>query len=295
MQDVTAGVIGLGNMGGSIAQNLLERGYTVSCYDVDERRITNLVEQGGTKATSPAEVAAQSDIIVTSLPDSSSVWDVYVGQDGVLAGSTEGQVAFEMSTVDPDSVIDIAERAEDQNIRLIGAPVMGGADGVARGDVTLLVSGDQRHIRADWVQTFIDDLSTESIYTGEIGTGHTFKLVNNFIDLANNLIAMEAVALAGARGMDESLLLEVMERLHGDGSRIIQRMTRAFEEEYDTGFSIDYAAKDVGLYLDVAESAVFPAHLGGLVFQQYTQAIADGLGDADPSAVIEIYEGEDSS
>jgi len=295
MKDLTAGVVGLGNMGGSIGRNLLEQGYAVPCYDVDETKVSDLVERGGTGADSPAEVAAQSDVVVTSLPDTGAARSVYLGEEGILAGTATELVAFEMSTIDPDSVVTIAERAEERNVSLVGTPVMGGPDGAERGDVTLLVSGDRDLVCRDWVQAFIEDLSAESIYTGEIGTGHTFKLVNNFIDLANNLVAMEAVSLASARGMDESQLLALMERLHGEDSRIAQRMTRAFEREYDTGFSIDYAAKDVGLYLDVAEAAAFPAHLGGLVFQQYTRARADGFGDADPSAVIEVYDDTDGS
>lgn len=290
MQDSTVGVVGLGNMGGSIARNLLDRQYPVSCYDIDEHKVAEIQDAGAVAATSPADVAAQSDVVVTSLPNPAVASDVYLGDDGILAGSAGGLTVFEMSTIGPETVTKIAEQASDRGVQLIGAPIMGGSDGAARGDMTVIVSGDPDIVQMEPVQQVIDDLATHSIYTGEIGTSHTMKLVTNFIDLANNVVAMEAASLAIASGMDETVLLDALTQLSSDGGRLEQRLSRAFERDFDKGFTNDYAMKDIGLFLEAAESETLPAYVGSVVFQLYMRARAHGLGDSDPSSIISIYE-----
>jgi 3-hydroxyisobutyrate dehydrogenase-like beta-hydroxyacid dehydrogenase len=290
MARLDIGVIGLGNMGGNVARNLLDQGYTVTCYDVDTDKREALANEGATPVTSPLELTDRSDVLVTSLPDTEALQTVYLGEEGVLRTETEDLVSFEMSTVPPDPVIDIARRAAERNLHVLGAPVMGGPEDSRNGTLTLMIGGESEILEVEPISEFLEVLSSEVHYTGGVGSSHTLKLVNNYVDLASAVVMMEGTSLAAARGLDGELVRDVLIG-PGDDTDIQRiRLDRVLERNFDQGFTIDYATKDLKYFLELAESAMFPAPLASLVFQRYVQARAAGLGDKDPSAVIEMYE-----
>lgn len=290
MARLDIGIIGLGNMGGNVARNLLNREYSVICYDIDEAKRAELASEGATVASSPLELANRSDFVVTSLPNTEAVETVYLCEEGILETETEDLVAFEISTVPPDPVIDIAEQALERNVHIVGAPVMGGPEDSKNGTLTLLIGGDIKLLERDSVAQLVEDLSSEAHYTGGVGSSHTLKLVNNYVDLAGAVVMMEGVSLAAARGLDGELVRDVLTGTGGGKDIQRVRLNRVLDRDFNQGFTMDYATKDVKYFLELAEFSTFPAYLAGLVFQRYMQAKAAGLKDLDPSAVIEVYE-----
>jgi 3-hydroxyisobutyrate dehydrogenase-like beta-hydroxyacid dehydrogenase len=290
MVSLDVGVIGLGNMGGGVAKNLLDRGYPVYCFDVDEDRRKSIVDEGATECDSPTEVAERADIVVTSLPSTEAMREVYLGEDGILLSDKEDLIAFEISTVDPDAVIDVSNRASKQNVHVIGAPVMGGPQDARRGTLTLILGGEKNIVEMDDVAAFVDDLSSESFFSGGVGSSHTVKLVNNYVDLGSALVMMEGVTLAAARGVDGELLRDLVGG-SGDGESINRRrLDRVLERDFDQGFTVEYAMKDLRLYLELADATTYPSYLGSLVYQLHVEAKANGLGEKGPSSVINVFE-----
>jgi 3-hydroxyisobutyrate dehydrogenase-like beta-hydroxyacid dehydrogenase len=287
---VTVGIVGLGSIGGPVASQLLGSEFEVVGYDLSASQMKQFEADGGIGSESPAAVASEAELVLTSLPDTAAVETVYLDENGILSGGSQGLVAIEMSTVDPDSIIDIGERANDQGIHLIGAPVSGGASAATEGNLTMMLGGDADIIGDEVVELVLDAISDTRHYTGELGTSHTVKLLNNFMAMGNTLIAMEAMALGSARGLSGELLFDLISKSSGGSNQFQKRMRNVLNRDFDHGFTVDYALKDLSLYLELAETEDFPSIVAGLVYQMFIRARSRGYGGEGPSAVVKFYE-----
>lgn len=285
------GVVGLGSMGGPIAERLVEAGFDVIGCDLDTSRVEALVHAGGTAADSPAEVADKVDVALTSLPDTAAVEGVYMGDDGILTGANPGLVAIELSTVDPDAVIAIGKRGAKRDVELIGAPVSGGASGAAGGNLTMMLGGDPETIERPEVQVVLEAISTDRYHTGELGSSHTVKLLNNTLAMGTAVLGMEVMGLGAARGLDPRVCYEVIGRSSGGSTQFKKRLRNVLNRSFDHTFTVEYAVKDVGMYLDMAEKEDYPTTLARVVHRQLERALEEGYGDEGPSAVAKLYEG----
>lgn len=284
------GFIGLGNMGGNMARHLIEEGYSVTVYDVDPSAVATLTDFGAEKADSPAAVAEVVDIVFTSLPTPDIVRAAYLESDGVLAGAHDDLVAIDMSTVNPGVSETISAEAEKRGASLLDAPVSGGPDNSRDGSLTILVGGDEAVFHADKVQDVLDSLGKKYYHVGDSGAGHTMKLVNNVMSMGNLLLGMEMVSLGAERGIKPQLLMEILRNSGGRSYQFNKRIPRILNRNFEPGFTVDYAKKDLKLAMTMADSMDFPALVGNLVTQLYTKASADGYGDEDIGAVVKLFE-----
>lgn len=290
MSDYRIGIIGLGRMGGNMAENLLGSGYDVAGFDVSDDALAAFEDAGGETAAAPASVVGDVDVLITSLPDPPIVREVYTGTDGILAGDTEGTVAIEMSTIDPETTLAIAEQAADTGLELLGAPVSGGPSASARGTLTIMAGGDRDVFERETVQTVFDELGAKIYHTGGVDSGHTIKLLNNTMSMGNLLLSMEAVSLGAQRGVDGEVLLEVLSNAGGASNQFTKRFPRVLNRNFDAGFTIDFGRKDVGLALDTAEQMGRPMFIGSLVHNLFSEASAHGWGQEDIGALVKVYE-----
>lgn len=286
----TVGVVGLGNMGGSMARHLVDEGLSVAGTDVDGAANSAFVEYGGSAADSPADLAARVDVLVSSLPTPAVVREVYLGEAGVLEGADAGLVALEMSTIDPDTVVGVADRAAERGVTVLGAPVSGGPPNARDGTLTVMVGGDRGVYESEPAAPVVDALSGTRYFVGGVDAGHTIKLVNNVMSLGNLAIALEATSLAASRGIDGELLLDVLGD-SGGSSRAFERVfPRVLERDFDAEFALDLARKDLGLAMETAAAMDQPMVAASVVFNLFVEASARGLGGEDVGALVKLFE-----
>ncbi|AUV84655.1 hypothetical protein C2R22_24305 (plasmid) [Salinigranum rubrum] len=289
-KSIDIGMIGLGKMGGNMAQNLLSSGFPVCGFDVSDAAISKFRESGGTTRDSPAAVAADVDIMITSLPKASAVKEVYRGGDGIFQSGDPGLIVLEMSTISPDMATELAEEAATHDIDVLGAPVSGGPEESRDGTLTIMVGGRQEVFDDERTQTVLEHLGEDLYYTGDIDSGHMIKLINNVMTMGNLLLAMEAVSLGAARDIDGEVMLKVLGKSGGASNQFHKRMPRVLNRNFEAGFTIDLGKKDVGLALDTARSMDQSMITTSVVFNLFTQASRDGYGDEDISAIVKLLE-----
>lgn len=293
MADVDIGVVGLGNMGGNMAKHLLDEGFAVRGYDVQSDARTAFADYGGAVAESGRAVARDSDVTITSLPNSAVVEETYTGGNGLVGQSVE-TVFVEMSTIAPPTTAVLAESIAETPAELVDAPVTGGPENSRDGSLTGLVGGDRAVVERATTRTVLEALCAEFHYAGSSGSGHAMKLLNNTMSMGNLLLAMETVALGSRYGIESERLWEILGNASATSVAFESRMPRVLEGDFEAGFTIDFARKDVGLAVDMAEAEEFPMVMGGLVDQLYTRAADEGLGEEDVGAVVKLFETEES-
>lgn len=289
MADVTVGVVGLGRMGANMARRLVDEGLDVIGTDLDGEAVAALEEAGGEGRPSPVAVARDSDVVVSSLPGPETVESVYTAEDGLLAGD-EGTVILETSTIDPDTIASLAAKAADHGVDVLGAAVSGGPEVSRDGTLTFMVGGDRSVFdRAD-VTTVLSALGRNVTHAGGVDAGHTLKLMNNVMSMGNLLLAMEAVSLGAARGIDGEVMLDVLSNAGGSSNQFEKRVPRVLNRNFDPGFTVDLGKKDLGLAVETATEMDQPMVAASLVHRLFVEASAKGYGAEDAAAVVKLFE-----
>ena len=242
------GFIGLGNMGGRMAARLVEQGRPVAGYDVRP----DLAAQAGARAAgSVAEVAADASVILLSLPDSHVVEAVVGG--GLLAGARAGQVIVDLSTAAPASTRSIHQQMAARGVAYLDAGISGGAAAADKGTLTLMVGGDAGALEE--IRAVLDCFAAEIFYCGDSGSGHTAKLLNNFLN-AVSLAATAEVMVAGKKaGLDLGVLLDIINASSGVNFASLNRFPKIIHGDYlKGGLTNTLMMKDVTLYTDLVAS-----------------------------------------
>jgi 4-hydroxybutyrate dehydrogenase/sulfolactaldehyde 3-reductase len=281
------GFIGLGNMGRPMASNLCRKGAQVVAFDVAPGPLGKLVALGAKQATSVADVAKQSDIVFTMLPDSRAVDTVVAGSDGILDHMKRGGVIVDMSTVDPHLTDRLAEAAAKKGIGFADAPVGRLASHADRGESLFMVgASDETFAR---IKPLLDLMGTTIHHCGGVGTGMRTKLINNFLAIVSCQMNAEAIALAQRFGLSLEKTLDV---IHGttatNGQLKLAWATKVLKGDTEPGFTIDLAHKDLSLILDAANSERVPVSVAAAAREAYTSARAEGSGAKDFSAMVDV-------
>jgi 3-hydroxyisobutyrate dehydrogenase-like beta-hydroxyacid dehydrogenase len=289
MSTTAVGVVGLGRMGGNMAKCLIDEGLDVYGHDVAPEAREAFGDYGGTVAESARDVARASDVTITSLPNSDVVEAVYTGEDGLVAADVE-TVFVEMSTIAPPTTEMLADAVEGTPAALLDAPITGGPENSRDGTLTGLVGGERAVFDAEAPQEVLTTLCAEVHYAGSSGAGHAMKLLNNTMSMGNLLLAMETVALGSRYGIDGERLWEVLGNASATSVAFESRMPRVLERDFEAGFTVDFARKDVGLAVEMADAEDYPMLMGNLVHRMYTRASDDGFGQEDVGAVVKLFE-----
>src|ERR1700683_1901104 len=201
------GYIGLGAMGGAMARNLLKADFPVHVFDADVNRIESVRQLGARGETSPAQVAAHSDIVFSSLPGSNEVIDVYLGERGVIEGARAGLIAVDMSTVPPTVALQIAESLEGIDVGFLDAPVARTREAAIAGTLAIMVGGPESVFSE--ACPILNIMGSTIVHVGENGAGQVAKLLNNAILMSNIVTACEALLVGARAGVDVTKLVEV--------------------------------------------------------------------------------------
>jgi 3-hydroxyisobutyrate dehydrogenase-like beta-hydroxyacid dehydrogenase len=279
------GVIGLGNIGGAVAGNLIADGHHVSVLDADPVRMGAVVGLGGRKANTPQDVGERSEITFASLPTPEIV-------DGVASAWLEGAPAdtvfVDLSTNAPAMVRAIGARLEAAGRHFLECPLTGGAPGAQARMLVFMAGGDAAVFER--VKPLLDKLGRATFHVGPLGFGNTAKLVNSVLAFTSTWVSLEALAVAAKTGLDLRTMVDVV-RTGGATNFYIDRMVELMNERgRPTQFALSLAAKDAGLFLDVAREHGVPTPAAAQVAQALVAAVGAGLGDKDFTDLVELVE-----
>lgn len=270
------GLIGVGTMGAHMARHLLDRGHELAVNDVRPEGCAALVELGAVLAATPAELAARSEVVLTSLPGPTQVEEVALGADGVLAGATSGTVHLDLSTNAWSTVMRIHAAYEGSGVAFLDAPVSGGPKGAASGKLAVWVGGDEdAFMRA---RPVLDDLADRVAHVGAIGAGTVVKLAHNATGNSLNLVLAELFSVADAAGVDPLTVWRYVRQGAIGRRRTFDSLAEHFLiDDYDPpAMTLSLARKDMALLVDLAESVGFEAPVARSTLDRMDEAASRG-------------------
>jgi 3-hydroxyisobutyrate dehydrogenase len=282
------GFIGLGIMGRGMARNLLKAGFDLRVWNRTASRMDELVAEGATAATSPADIAAQSDVIITCVSDTPDVETVILGESGVIAGIKAGALVIDMSTISPQATQAIAAKLVERGAQMLDAPVSGGSEGAARGTLSIMVGGDAAQIER--AMPIFQAMGKTITHVGDHGAGQTVKLVNQILVVGNMLAAAEALLFAQSGGVDLHKALAAVVGGAAGSWMLSNRGPQVLARDWRPGFTIDLQQKDIRLVLAAADQLGVPLPGTALIFQLYRTLQAQGLGAEGNHALIKALE-----
>ena len=282
------GVIGLGRMGLPIARNLIVRGFRVTGY----RRSGSpeLVTEGGAVAASAAEVAAETDVLLSIVPEAGDVEDIISGPAGTLRALKPGTIHIEMSTIDVDRKARLRDRVRAKGGDLLDCPISGSPGMVAPRLATTFASGDKTSV--DRVTTILDAISGPWVYTGAFGTGARMKYVANLLLAVHTVAAAEAMALARRSGLDLGLVQKTLDNSIASSAIWQQRGPLMAERTWSPAPG---PVRTLHPILEQIEDQAAKTGLSPSVFaaakEVFDKALADGWGDLDIACVHDQVSG----
>jgi 3-hydroxyisobutyrate dehydrogenase-like beta-hydroxyacid dehydrogenase len=283
------GFIGLGTMGAPMARNLIKKGHRLIVTDVHAPAVAALEQDGATAAATPREVAAQTDVVITMLPDAPDVERVALGPDGIVAGIRAGSAYIDMSTIDPATTRKIGAAIAARGAHMIDSPVGKTADAAVAGTLTLMVGGP-----ADVVarcRPLLDCMGTDFFHCGELGAGQTMKLINNLLATAVAEASIEALVTGTKAGLGLDTMLSVLRTtLAWNNALAIGMPKRPLAGDFSPGFMMKLAHKDCRLALQMVKSLGVTAPVGQAAFASLDEGLQHGLAEHDVGALLKLRE-----
>jgi 4-hydroxybutyrate dehydrogenase / sulfolactaldehyde 3-reductase len=283
------GFIGLGTMGAPMARNILNKGHRLIVSDVAPAAVASLTAAGATAATTPKEVAAGSEVVITMLPDGPDVERVALGADGIVAGIRPGSVYIDMSTIDPDTTRRIGEAVAAKGAAMIDSPVGKTADHAVAGTLTLMVGGPAEIVAR--CRPLLDCMGTDFFHCGGLGAGQTMKLINNLLATAVSEASIEALVTGTKSGLALDTMMSVLRTtMAWNNALAIALPKRPLAGDFSPGFMLKLAHKDCRLALQMADGLGVAAPVGRAAFASLDEAMQRGLADDDVGALLKLRE-----
>lgn len=278
------GFIGVGQMGKHMARHILEAGFRLTVHDINKEAASPLINKGARWAATPAAVARTCRIVLSSLPTPSVVEQVVYGKDGLKQGWQHGDIYIDMTTNSPALIKRIAEDAKKMGVDVLDAPVSGGTRGAENGTLAIMVGGEAAVLEK--ARPVLQAMGQRIFPVGAAGCGNIAKLVNNLISLTCNSASAEGFAMGAKAGIDPGVLLEIIKLGTGNNWSALQYPNTTFKGNFEPGFKIGLAFKDINLALDLARENGVPAPVAEAVRKDLEDAVAAGLQDKGVDAVI---------
>lgn len=285
------GFIGLGNMGGPMALNILRAGHTMVVSDLRHELAKPHLAQGAAWADTPGAVARASEVVFTSLPGPREVEAVALGTGGILEGTARGTVYVDLSTNSATLIRKIHGVYAQRGVDVLDAPVSGGVPGARSGKLAVLVGGDEAVYRR--VKPVLDAIGDKVMRVGEIGCGTVAKLVHNMVSACSRMAIAEGMTLGVKAGVAPEVLLDALSKGSFGQGRVLKDMIPniVFPGAFDTAnFALKLLRKDVGLATELGREYHVPMMIAALAEQQLEEALRRGWGDKDSNALFCLQE-----
>ncbi|NDP38409.1 MAG: 2-hydroxy-3-oxopropionate reductase [Rhodoferax sp.] len=281
------GFIGLGIMGRPMAKNLLKAGYTLVVYD-KFAKFDDLVALGAKGGVSNKDVAAQSDIIITMLPNSPHVKDAVLGQDGVVDGAKAGTILVDMSSIAPGATQEICAALKAKGIVMLDAPVSGGEPKAIEGTLAIMVGGDANAFET--VKPILEKMGSSAVRVGDIGAGNVTKLANQIIVALNIAAVSEAFVLATKAGANPESVFNAIKGGLAGSTVMNAKIPMILDGNFKPGFRVELHIKDLQNALDTAHALNVPVPLTANIMETLQALKSDDMGANDHSAIVRYYE-----
>ncbi len=282
------GFIGLGIMGRPMARNLLKAGYPLVVHSRARGPVGEIVKAGATAGFSAREVASQSDVLITMLPNSPDVELVALGKDGIIEGARPGLIYADMSTISPIVSQKVGTALAAKGVRMLDAPVSGGEKGAIDAALSIMVGGDKAVF--DQVLPIFQAIGKTITLLGPLGFGGFTKLANQIIVAVNLTALAEALTLAKKAGLDRELTLTALAGGLAGSKCLDQKKANYLANTYNPGFKIDLHYKDLGLIMESARALGVPLPATAVVQELFSALRVKGRGGLDHSGVITLLE-----
>lgn len=281
-------IIGVGNMGGGIARNILRAGFDLTVYNRTESKTIPFTEAGATAAKSPKEAASGADIVITSLMGDDSVMSVVKGDSGLLAGMKPGAIHVSTSTISPDCATQLAEMHISQGFQFISAPVLGRPDVANAGELVTFVSGDEDAIKK--CRPVLDAYTRlVRVIPGEHRLANVTKLCANYSAACVIELMGQVYAFAEKNGLDLGLIEDLFQTTWAHpGLKDYATQLRQRNFDVDDGFAMSGGLKDMQLMLDSSEAVGASLDFGKIIKGKFVEGIENGMANKDWSATYEI-------
>ena len=277
------GIVGLGNMGGRIARRVVAGGFEVVGFDVDAGRAA---AAGAVPAASLGDVVERCDVVLLSLPDSTVVEPVVLGEGGILEHARAGLVVVDLSTSAPSSTAMLHGRLAEKGVELVDAGISGGAAAAEAGTLTIMAGGSEAAL--DGLRPLLAAFSARVHHMGASGAGHTAKLLNNFLNGVSLAATAEVMVAARLAGLDLRTFLEVVNHSSGVNFATLNRFPHVVEGDYlEGGLTGDLMLKDIRLYIELVESLGAPTLAAEGCAAAFEVARRAGYGDQISNRVVD--------
>ena len=282
------GFIGLGIMGKPMAGNLLKAGYPLIVYDINSNVIKELVNEGAKEGKSSKDVASQSEVIITMLPNSPDVKDVILGKNGVIEGVKSGSIVIDMSSIAPSVSKEIAEKLHQKNVVMLDAPVSGGEPKAIEGTLAIMVGGPEKTFNR--IKDILSAMGSLVKLVGETGSGNITKLANQIIVAVNIAAIGEAMVLATKAGVDPEKVYQAIRGGLAGSAALDAKMPMILNGNFKPGFRIELHIKDLINAINTANELDVPDTLTSKVLEIMQELKAEGKGKDDHGSIIQHYE-----
>jgi 3-hydroxyisobutyrate dehydrogenase len=285
--------IGLGNMGGPMAKNLLAAGHTLQIFDLSPDALNDVAAAGATVAGSAVEACKAADVVITMLPAGKHVRQVYIGDDGLLDHLSPGTLCLDASTIDSDTARDVGLAVTEQGIEFMDTPVSGGVAAAQAGTLAFMCGGTSAAF--DRAKIILEAMgnSEKIFHAGPAGAGPVAKAANNMLLAIHMIGTCEALAMGAKAGLEPAVLSEIMKASSGNNWSL--QVYNPWPDvmpgapagnNYQPGFMVDLMVKDLGLAEEVAAGTGVDNQLGRLALQLYKAHQAEGHGTLDFSSIL---------
>jgi 3-hydroxyisobutyrate dehydrogenase len=282
------GFIGLGNMGGPMARNLLRAGFLLVVHDLDARKMQSLSEAGAEVAATPEAVARETTRSICMVETTAQAEEVIAGAAGLVQGAASGHAVICMSTIDPFALRRMGESLAARGIALLDAPVSGGTTGAEAATLSVIVGGAEADFAA--CEDLFRAMGRNVFHVGGLGNGLAMKLLNNMLLQVNTVAVAEAMVLGTKAGLDPRQIQEVIGASTGRSNAFERSAPRMIGRDFSASGTTDISFKDQELETGFAKALGVPILLANVTQQVYQMARAAGYGKEDGSAIVKVLE-----
>ena len=281
-------VIGLGSMGFGMATSLRRAGFKVTGCDVSADAVARFVADGGFGAKTPAEAAKSADIVVSVVVNAAQTETILFGAGGVAETLAKDAVFISSATMDPDVARRLAKQLEASGRHYLDAPISGGAQRAAQGELTILASGSAAAFAR--ARPALDAMAAKLYELGDAaGQGAAFKMINQLLAGVHIAAASEAITFAAKQGLDIRKVYEVITASAGNSWMFENRVPHVLDGDYSPRSAVEIFVKDLGIIQDMARTAKFPVPVAAAALQMFLMTAASGMGRDDDASVARMY------
>jgi len=282
---IKVGIIGLGLLGNAIALHLLDSGFEVTVYNRTQEKTRQAKEKGAKVATSPKEIAENSELVITIVKDANAVKEISFEKNGIIQGRHEKLIVADMSTIDPSESKNITKKFQEHNIHKLDIPVMGGPNVAITGDLVLMASGNKEIF--DHCKNVFEKIANKVFFLGESGVAHSIKLAMNLQITMLALALSEGITLVKKANVDPKIFLEILNSTYFKTGMSDKKAYKMIDGKYDTTFTLANLKKDISTITSAAKSLGIELPMIKKAEEVYENAIKEGFGEMDYTAIIE--------